>query len=63
MPGVGNVLDQAGHFLQGFQVVLCIDVEQPAGDVTVEIVKVVGQLAPTLEIQCTLQTDHNASGS
>src|SRR5574343_1861960 len=63
LPGTGDVAHQPRDFGQRLPVVVGIDVQDPAGQIAIQVIEVMGQLAATLEIQGALQSDHNAGGA
>ena len=51
------------YFLQCFHIIVRIGENQTPGDVVVEIIQVLCQLAAAGEVQGALETDHDAAGT
>ena len=63
LPRAANFCHQTVDFLQHCHVVMGVGENQTAGDVVVEVIQILCQLATFGEIERALQTDHDAAGN
>ena len=62
-PCASDLAHQVVHLGQSLEIIVGVHMEQPAGDVAVQIVQVARNVAPFFEIERTLQPYHDAASA
>jgi hypothetical protein len=62
-PGIANLNHQLAHFGQRRQIVVDVHMQQPAGDIGIQLAEIACQIAAFFMVQRALQANHNAAGT